>query len=304
MQTHFLRRLIVFLVAGSLVAISGCAQVKFAPPSPEIRSQLGKVGVVPDTAVKAPSMEAPKEPVKGMLEGMASGAKQGAQYGFFGGASFCAARDPYLCLWGLMVGVSLAPPAALVGATMGAARARTKEQVEFAAAQLEQAFAELAKREFTGQLAEKLIQRAREKWHLRFLRRTRVGNEGSYKELADDGLDTALVLSVTQFKFAYFGEIYPDMTLEATVVARLVRTGDDWEIYRREWKYRGSTHSYFDLAAEGGALLREEIGKGYTALAERVVSDLFIVTEPEPKETGQLRGIWTTEGPTLIEKAW
>ena len=84
MQTHFIRRLIVFLVAGSLVAISGCAQVKFAPPSPEMRSQLGKVGVVLDTAVKVPSMEAPKEPVKGMLEGMASGAKQGARYGFSG----------------------------------------------------------------------------------------------------------------------------------------------------------------------------------------------------------------------------
>lgn len=301
MQAHIFRRLIVFGVAGSLLVVSGCAREKFAPPSPELRSQLGNVGVVPVTTVKAPGMKPPNEPVKGMLEGVVSGAKQGAGYGFFGGASLCAARDPFLCLYGLMIGVTLAPPGALIGATLGAARARTKEEVEAAAKQIEQAFAELAKREFTGQLAEKLIRRAREKWDLTFLRRSREGDDGSYEELAEQGLDTALVLSVTRFTFAHFGEIDPDMTLEASVAARLVRTSDDWELYRRDWRYRGSTHSYFDLAAAGGALLREEIDKGYTALADRVVSDLFVTTEPESKDTGQDRGVWTTGGPTFKE---
>jgi hypothetical protein len=143
-----------------------------------------------------------------------------------------------------------------------------------------------------------LIERARDKWDVKFLRRSRTDDEGGYNELADDGLDTALVLR-TEFTFALFGEIDPDMTLEATAVAKLVRTRDNSTIYWRNWKYRGATHGYFDLAASGGAPLRAEIEKAYTALADKVAFDLFIATEPELKVTEQSRGVWTTDGPTL-----
>ena len=130
MRTYFFRRLIVSLVAGSLLAVSGCAQVNIAPPSPELLSRLSEVGVV---AVTAPSMKPPGEPVKGARQGMDSGIKQGARYSLAGGASLCLAQEPYSCAFGLVAGVLLTPPAAVIGGTLGALRARTKDEVEAAA---------------------------------------------------------------------------------------------------------------------------------------------------------------------------
>ena len=146
MSTNSYRCLILFLVAGSLVAIAGCATVKFAPPDPELRSRFGDIGIVPGADAGAPPMEAPAEPVKGKLNGMISGAKQGAMYGLLPGTFFCQGgfRDYHgaiICLYALIAaGVYLAPPAALVGATMGVADARTAKEVATAAEQLEQAF--------------------------------------------------------------------------------------------------------------------------------------------------------------------
>jgi hypothetical protein len=259
-----------------------------------LRARLGEVGVV---AVAAPSMKPPGEPVKGAEQGMDAGIKQGAVYSLGGGASLCLAQEPYSCAFGLVAGVLLTPAAAVIGGTVGALRARTKEEVEAAAKQHEQTFAELARSDFSDRLAARLIERARDRWDVRFLRRSPTDDDAGRNGPAGEGVDTALVLD-TEFTFAHFGEIDPDMTLEATAVARLTRTGDHITLYRREWKYRGATHGYFELAAAGGAPLRAEIEKAYTALADRIVFDLFIATEPELKVTGRPRGVWTSDAPT------
>ena len=103
-----------------LAGLGGCAQViMIAPPTPEVRAELGVVGVVPKPFDRATGLETP---VKGAGEGALSGMRQGGlgsvRIGLEGAG---------------VVGILLAPVAAVVGSVVGALRAHPEDIVRVVA---------------------------------------------------------------------------------------------------------------------------------------------------------------------------
>jgi hypothetical protein len=284
----------LFLVLAA--GLPGCATTEFAPPAPEVRAQLGAVTVVP---VSARASRAVDDPVKGAGRGALSGAGQGAASGFLVGASFCQTPDPLACAFGLVLGTALAVPGAVVGSIAGASLAHPAEEVEAATASLVAAMAD-------ARPHEDVARQIAEAKHLPHdLRAMDAGAyvAGDYSQLAEDGRDSVLEIEAVLLELYVAGDIDPDISPKLTVQGRLVRAGDDVELYSRTWLYWGQERDYFEAAADDARLLRQDLQDGYEALAARIANDLFRSTLPERHREPKEGRIVTLQAPVVDKDA-
>ncbi len=262
----------------------------------EVREKLGVIGVV---AVSSRKTSEPKAPVKGAGSGALMGAGQGALGSVFAGGQACQSGEPFFCAFGLALGIVLAPPAALIGGVVGASRAHPAEEVQAADASLRTALAETKPHEH---LRDWLVNVGRERTGFTLLNLSDVKPGIGYRTLATEGVDTVLELDLTDFRVESHGRIDPDLTIRIDTRARLVRTADNREVYRRGWRYESHERSYFDMAANSAKLLRTEIREGYEKLADQMIYDLFIGTAPEKPGRARAGTVWTVEAPKTVEQ--
>ena len=133
-QSRIALSALTILVAGLL---GGC-ETKFAPPSTEIRQQLGKIAVV---AVPASFSAGVNAPVSGAGAGALVGAGQ-ATLGSLAAGAGAGCRDPAGCVLGLALGAAVAVIAAPVGAVVGSASAHSETEVRAATSNLNAALAD------------------------------------------------------------------------------------------------------------------------------------------------------------------
>ncbi len=272
-------------------ALGGCAKLEFAPPPQALRAQFGTVRTV---ALPSEPVVTPDSPVKGTGSGAMSGAGQGFAGSIVGGLyAGASSGNPLGLVVGVALGVVIAPFAAIVGGVVGASRAHPAEEVEAAHLTFGRILAQVKP---DVELAERLVESIERRTDVPVADLT-IAKPTGYQAWADDGIDTALELSIRHFQLRLDGSIDPDAALVMGAEAQLFRIPDGAALYRRAWEFRGTVYGYFQLAANDGELFRAEIQRAYDSLAGKIAYDLFISTTPEVYNPGKTKaaGVWTVE---------
>jgi hypothetical protein len=274
------------------IFLAGCSETKFIPPSSEMRQSLGRIAAI---SMPSHSTSSVDKPVSGAGSGALVGAGEAAVGGLAIGANGCRA-GPYGCI-GLVLGAAIAVVAAPIGAVVGAINAHSEEEVRTADASLRGALADVKAGE---QLIVRVVAdaKARTPYDLSF---PQLGATiASAHQLTASGFASTLEVAITDLRLNSAGKINPDLTLTIVAEARLKRAADGSPIYRRVWAYIGVSKNYFRMASGQAAMLRAEISTGLDALADRIVTDLFISNSPERQETSPRPGtVLTIEAPKL-----
>ncbi len=102
-----------------------------------------------------------------------------------------------------------------------------------------------------------------------------------------------LELTFTDYDLRFAGEISPSLTLVMAVRGDLVEGRGKRLLHRRSWRYQSESRNFFDLAAAGGTLFRDEFEAGYRRLADRIVDDLFVSASVGTSDRGKPGTAWT-----------
>ena len=248
-----------------LSILGGCTgpRVRVAPPSGALRAQILSVGL--DVTSPAGPVDV-ETPIKGKGRGALVGAGLGA---------FC-----YLTIVGipadpavLALDAILIPPFAAGGAIYGAVAAQPEENVNAAQASLKAATKET---DVAMLVRDRLLSRT----------------DATTKLMIAPGgvppgptFDHWLEIEIEGPSFISDGRFNPDVTLFVGARARLRRITDNASLYERRWLYRSVERPYFEFAANDGALLRADLQAAAARLADKVLLDLFVATEPELART-------------------
>lgn len=221
------------------------------PPSEESRSQLGRMRLS-EGGTQAKVLFT--GPAKGGGEGAARGAAIGA-----GSVLSIPCGGP-----GCILLLFAAPPAALVGAVVGAARAEPAAKVEEQEKAFKAAMEELKVSEtFHRCVGDRL--------------RELTPAPGS-RVMFEEPASTILEVVVEQVRLAA-GElgIKPPLSFVLTERTRLIRASDGTELYGHWLTYRGRPQPLEDWFVQNSMLLREETERACRELAERLVDEVFLL---------------------------
>jgi hypothetical protein len=261
----FAGRITSWLLALSLApALAACVSppVTIPPPSDGLRSAMRDMEV---RVIHASVAAAPDQPVSGAGEGAAMGALQGAGGSVFLGAYACGTFEPITCLFGLTLGIVVAPVAGVVGAVVGGTKAHDSDEVSAAHESLLKAAAELD--------AARGLQEAFAAAQPR-LAPTHAS--------ASSGPSVRLDVAIENFGLESQGQYEPDVWLVMTVSGRVLRGEDNEELYWRTWSYEGSKTPYFTLANGAPESLDRMVREAYEMVAKRVLFDLLHSVSTEP----------------------
>jgi hypothetical protein len=257
-------------------ALASCAGYPPLPSPPQgLHARLDPELILIEPGERNLSVQAP---VAGGRAGAGVGATQAGVSSVMVGLATCHTGQP-VCVITAAAGIVLAAPAALIGAGVGAIRARSPEEVESANANLQAVWLGQRPLAILGERVSVLVQ--------------------EYNELAvtpgqpKDAPDVSLELALTEYDISAVGEISPSLTLGMGVRGDLVERHSNRLLHRRNWRYESERRNFFDLGAEGGALLRDEFEAAYGRLAEHIVNELFTPGLHEGSDRGEPGRAWT-----------
>jgi hypothetical protein len=227
-----------------LLVQGGCATTQRWQPAAlpaELRTQLGRVGVVAARFGPVPAME---RPGTGKLRGAALGL-------LFGG--------PY-------------------GAILGAGTYEWADRVQKAEAALQRAFGEL---NVQRTLQDRLVALARDEARVDLVPGGDVGPIGpeetdvDYRPLAAAGIDTILEVSMTRLglrnPYPDTGGPNPPLVLSMTTRLRLIRSEAGTELYREELNHRSGSRTFVEWAAHDAQAFRATLDAAYTNVARDII---------------------------------
>ncbi len=270
---------ITWLTVTLLLVQAGCATVsRPAPPPlpPELRAQLGRVGVVSARFVPATVVERPEA---GKVRGAAKGAAVGALASVAGAAAmFSHSRcsgDACGFLAVVMLGVLIgaATVGVVTGAVVGAVATESAQRAREAEAALQYAFAEL---KIQQTLRDRLVTIARDEAQLDLvpvadLSPSDPDVDVDYRPLVAQGLDTVLEVGVTRLGLIGGGRVNPPLALSMTTRLRVIRSGDGAELYRQELHHRRGSRKFVEWAAQDARAFRGALDTAYTDLSREIV---------------------------------
>ncbi|MCE5262539.1 MAG: hypothetical protein LLG97_03275 [Deltaproteobacteria bacterium] len=260
----------------------GCAHVTQTPPSKE----LGSIALVQGHF--APEMTLDR-PAKGWLAGAGRGSanwagKVMAAPWTGGGWGGCSGQG---CGLALAVILALTTAAATVGgvagAVVGAVKAEPAGEVAYAESLIRTAVAELRVQDsLRDHVTREALKERRRNWaFLEGEGPALAGQKVSYRHLAERGFETVLEISVLRFGLIGPWEVNPPLRLEMDAQVRVVRTGEDNEIYSRTFRYAGGSKKHSEWCADDAQPLQSEFERCYGGLAVDIVSGLLSGPVPE-----------------------
>jgi len=190
----------------------------------------------------------------------------------------------------LILGVILAPPAAIIGGMVGASKAREADEVDKAAQTLAKALADV---NVTTGIRTALVRRANDKLDLKIVPHTILS-----EMTTNPSTVASLDITADEFKIVSMGKIDPDLRIEMAINATLSRRPGVENAYSRGWKYESKTQTYFALAADDAKALTEMIAASYEKLARRIIYDLFLARQSQSINARE-PDIWTTNAPVI-----
>ncbi len=279
-------RPLALLLAGlALSAALGCgpaATVRLPdPPSEELRSRLGRVGVT--WGASGEPLEG-AVPARGGWDGAGRGAVAGmlldlkVTAGLTAGSLAAGQAGPFLAAGFLGLGLGFLPVSAVIGSIAGAAAAPDPKVVDAAADALRRAVEE---REFPRAVAGAIVGRAR------------TVLDDSLEEVlpgaALDGIDTLLVVEAPRLILRGTYTVNPELVLVVEQSASLTRVDDRRPLYRVTFVHVVPTRADFlAWAKDDAGLLRRSLGALPGAVAERLLEEMFLL-HPLPANRGWRR---------------
>jgi hypothetical protein len=261
--------------AGFVAAAASLAACAAPQPSPLIglRPTLGGLSLA--SAPGAPP-ELSAVPAKGGAAGALAGAGEGLKLGGAVAISGGLGGDPRLLLFSVPLGLATAIVTTPAGAVIGAAKARSKAEVEAAEAAIRKALADAAPHPRLAEAMRGFPALAPN------LKTDEIAAAGDYRALGSRGVGTVVEVTTERYGLVKvgIGASDPDFRLALKGRVRLVRAADNAELYSRVWHYVGPSHAFFAWAERDGALVRAELDRAYRGVAARLARHLFTDREP------------------------
>jgi hypothetical protein len=257
----------IFLLMGQL----SCAAKYQHPPSEDLRSKFGTIGIVFTGNI-------PESNFNTFAKGRLAGAGKGAAGGVAGGAAAGAAVGiatgpigilllPFLVGGGAVIG----GVAGTVSGTVGAVPAQEAENIKVA---------------ISNALAALRIQETMSRYVLKAssgLLDSRFYPEpvpsqmkAGYEYLKEKGIDTAMELSVESVGFEGGKGSDPPIAFFMKLRERIVRISDNTVLYDNRFIYRSAERKFSLWYKDNARLLSEELERAYRSLAEKVVEETFL----------------------------
>jgi len=285
-----------FLALAYLVGQMGCVTGRYEYPKPEplpeeYRAQLGTIGVTEGPPVMQLFWQTPTEGwTAGLGEGAAKGVKNTAGKGL-------AIGIPLVFLSGIpgliiiVLGLALAPPAALIGGAYGAIVAESSEAIKNAETQLQKVW---ATQNPPVSVQTVLVNTAQEKTNRKLVsvpcaEPQKISQSNDCEDLKSKGIDTLVEPNLTLMGLAGSTGINPSLHLSIGLSVQVIRTADKVVLGKEFFEYSGSEYTFVEWADHDGRLLKEEFSLGYKNLADQVIAYLFLT--PPPLPPGDQKGI-------------
>jgi len=278
------KQIIIWFSISLFIIQLGCAHAPPRPPAKTERAQFGTIGIVSSRFI--PEAKSRGTFAKEWLSGAGKGAASGAEIGIKGCGMFALEMlaeigHPLVILLAPCLVLAGAVGGAVVGGVWGAVegagkRAGKVQQIE---AVVNNALSELKIQET---MAEHLLKTCRglENYRFDLLKEegpTSPEEKLTYGFLNEKGIDTALELSVMSLGC----EVGKDWSIGffMTVRTRLIRTIDGTEVYCRKFEYKSGNQNFVSWAEFDAQKSREEFACCYKSLAERIVEEVFLLTD-------------------------
>jgi hypothetical protein len=298
--TCFRRSVLMLLLAVALLSLGGCASMP-APLSPESRMQLGRVGVV--ALSSTPSLE-----FHTFAKGWASGTAKGGALGVLDGLLSSLGETirnqptgPFAVPAMLIAAVVMTTVSAVTYGVLGgleAVPAKTARQIE---QELNAAIgnANLAK-DLTEKIYTASISRTDlDRYAVTHLDLSQSGNTAGYHDLAKQDINTVVEVQITEAGFRGGSSSQPRVRFYLNARIRLLTTDNVTEIYTRDFQYLSREHPFAEWFSDGSRELLSGFEQAMVTLADRIVDELFIVTD-FPFSTG----LWAFPGQPEFGSCW
>jgi len=261
------------------------------PPSDDVRSELGTIGVAaasvtPPAPLMAPTRGKAFGALKGAGGGFVTGAKPGlylaaaAGSGCVGGGREAATLCALVIMTGLGAAAAGGTVGALGGTVYGLVTADSASTIAAAESALTRAVADV---DVQRSLRDHVLREVGERSSLTFVdleeRTAADGVPADHRRWKHDGIDTVLEVTMSPLRLAGGGGVKPSVGVSMMAQARLIRTADGVEVYAQTFEYGGAADRTVTGWAADEAAFRQELDAGTRRLAADIARVLF---PPDP----------------------
>lgn len=278
----------VFVSLFSIVLVlqSGC--VTYPTPKTQHQTTLGKVAVVATT-------HEPEIKFEGFARGKGEGAATGARKTFvpcleeLGRGCSGAVCGAAAILW-----LGVCGAASAVGGVVGAAAAPGAEEVRAAEATLSKV---LDAKTIQESLRDQVVAAALAKGTSLVSVSPQSAQDATqlrdYRSLAAAGVDTVLEVALTKAGTKGSG-INPPLILDMEAHVRLIRTGDNIEVFSADYGYLGERLKLSEWSANQAERLLRALKAGYETLGSHIYDNVFLLypfPDRQPHTAGGLLSV-------------
>lgn len=288
-------RFLGLALAAVVVLQTGCATMP-GPPSEAVRGRLGVVGIeaVPSTPHGEFQTYAQGR-VSGAARGAAAGAAQGLIEALVQGAA-SSGGGPYAGAATAIAALLLAAVGGITGGTIGVYQAVPAGTASEIQAKIDQVLANL---DLADRLAVEVTQGAQTRSDLSGHKLVNLGAAGEDRAPGSISVDSIAAIEVTEAGFQGGRGAQPVVSFYA-IAQITVRDATDGTLhYQRDFRYDSEPRPFQSWFENGSTVLADGFRRAVASLAERILDELFIVTD-FPFDTG----LWTMPGRPEFGICW
>jgi len=300
LDRNFFQRLLVrFFVGIYLACLGGCASTP-APLAPEHRLQLGRIGLL--ALPSTPSIEFHTF-AKGWAAGAAKGGALGVAQGLVHSMTEAIQHQPtgvYAEPTILITTLVLTTVSSVIYGVVGGLESvpvKTARQIE------QELNAALGNVNLAKDLVKAIHAAAARPDLVRYdvsqLNESPSGTAPTFIELGKQGIDTVVEVQFTEAGFRGGSGGQPKVSFYMNARIRLVATPNGAEIYTRDFQYLGRERPFVEWFSDGSRELLSGFKQAMVTLADRIVDELFLVTE-FPFDSG----LWALPGQPEFGSCW
>lgn len=295
------RSVLVGLLLTSLLFIHGCSSAP-APLSVEERARLGRMGVM--ALASTPDLE-----FQTFAKGWGSGAAKGGAFGLIDGVLDSAGEvlrnqpsGPYAGPAILITSIVVVTVHTVVYGVAGGIEAvpgKTAREIE------QELRNSLGNVNLADALAAEIAEVSGPKSEPDDRYRVSHLDSCLSRVLTDcgassqQGVDTLVAVQVAEAGFRGGHGSTPSVSFYLNIHLQVLSVAGNSEIYTRDFQYLSQERPFAEWFANGSELLRESFSEGIASLAERIVDELFVVTQ-FPFSSG----LWALPGQPEFGSCW
>lgn len=289
------RRLSGFALAAVIALQAGCATMP-GPPSEAVRGRLGVVGVEAiSSSPRGEFQTYAQGRVSGAARGAATGAAQGLIEALMQGAA-SSGGGPYAGAATAIAALLLTAVGGITGGAIGAYQAVPADTAGDIQAGIDQVLADL---DLADRLAVEVTRSARERTDLSGHRLVNLGTAIDGRATGPAGVDSIAAIEVTEVGFQGGRGAQPEVSFYAIAQITVRDAAAGTLHYQRDFRYDSEPRPYRSWFENGSVVLADGFRRAVANLAERVLDELFIVTD-FPFDTG----LWTLPGAPGFGVCW